>query len=55
MISNYLEYATAAFVIMFLLAWIADAFFVKSMRIRIFALGCLASAGGAQLFLILYR
>ena len=55
MIATYLEYVTIAFVVFFLLAWTATAFIARDRRLYFFALGCIAVAGAAQLFLFLYR
>jgi hypothetical protein len=55
MISTYLQYATAVFVVLALLIWTASAFFYKKAPWYLFGWGCIAVAGIAQLLLILYR
>jgi hypothetical protein len=54
MISTYLQYATAAFVVLAMLIWTAPSFFYKNAAWYLFGWGCIAVAGIAQLLLFLY-
>jgi hypothetical protein len=54
MISTYLQYATAAFVVLALLIWTASSFFYKNAAWYLFGWGCIAVAGIVQPLLFLY-
>ncbi len=55
MISTYLHYATAVFVVLALLIWTASSFFYKNAAWYLFGWGCIAVGGIAQLLHLLYR